>query len=111
MLKQLIALLILFSISSASTVLGQFPVDSKKGNLPYFDIRDLNAAGPLATAIVAQRQTNLASFVGQPEEIRLGTRIVSNEFGLPKLYLRDGHSVTSPSGLKPSEIAKEFLRA
>jgi Zn-dependent metalloprotease len=30
---------------------------------------------------------------------------------LPKLYLREGHTLSDPSSLKSSEIAKEFLRA
>jgi hypothetical protein len=37
--------------------------------------------------------------------------MVPNEYGLPKLYLREGRTLSAPSGLKPAEIAKSFLRS
>src|SRR2546422_7771673 len=117
MSKQFLFVLVLVAISSTAGVRGQSPTAATKHALPDFDVREQrDTDGPsndqiVADAIVERRNATLASFVASPEQIQLGTRIVPNGYGLPKLYLRDGHALSVPSALKPTEIAKEFLRA
>jgi hypothetical protein len=64
-----------------------------------------------AAALVERRRANLESFMSSAEQIRRGTRIVPNTYGLPKLYMREQGSLSAASALKPAEIAKSFLQA
>src|SRR5262249_17366380 len=95
---------------------GQTP-NTKPKPLPEFDVREIgtvaNAAGgqAQASAVVEQRRASMALFAASPEEAKLGTRIVPNRYGLPKLYLRDGRSLSAPSTQGAEDIAKGFLRS
>jgi Zn-dependent metalloprotease len=106
----------LLSLAVVATGSAQSPASIQQGALPDFDVRE-SAAPEIARlraesiGVVQQRTAALANFVRTPEESRLGTRIVSNSYGLPKLYLRDGHSLSGPSALAPTDIAKGFLRS
>jgi Fungalysin metallopeptidase (M36)/Bacterial pre-peptidase C-terminal domain/Fungalysin/Thermolysin Propeptide Motif len=84
--------------------------------VPNFDIREqqstiASAEHIRASALAENRKASLVSFASSPEQVRQGTRVVPNEYGLPKLYLRDGRPLTGPSGIKPSAAAKDFLQA
>src|SRR5207249_3223455 len=92
------------------------PANTNKRSLPDFDVRDLATAGGPGNqqvqtdTLVERRKASLASFMASPEQSRLGTRIVPNQYGLPKLYLREGRSLSAPAAGKPSEVAKTFLQ-
>src|SRR5262245_7551518 len=109
--------LVLVGLSFTSALSGQTPVDRNKRALPEYDIRDLRTTEAIdndrrqANALVERRRANVASFATSPEQIRRGTRIVPNSYGLPKLYMRDRESLSAASPLKPVEIAKGFLLA
>jgi Zn-dependent metalloprotease len=109
-------LLALFALTFISSLWAQSSSDTKRKPLPEFDVRDAAVTGaPIADqnqarSLVERRRAGLASFAASPQEARLGTRIVANSHGLPKLFLRDGHSLSAPSGLKADDIARGFLR-
>src|SRR5262249_19377375 len=82
-----------------------------------FDIRELESRNGSsneqrrAAALVEKRKANLTSFAESSEQIQARTRITPNTYGLPKLYLREGRALTTPSALQPAEIARGFLKA
>src|SRR6185436_6216308 len=51
------------------------------------------------------------SFLSSPDEVRLATRVVLNSFGLPKIYLREGRSLSAPSSLQPQDVGRAFLKS
>ena len=115
-MKQFFTVILLALLASASGS-GQSPVPVRKQRpLPDFDAG--NQATPEmarlrteSTGLIQRRAAVLGDFARTPEESRMGTRIVSSQYGLPKLYLRDGHSLSSDSTQPPADIAKGFLRA
>src|SRR5205823_3741916 len=114
--KRIALALAVLSLTSFINLHGQSSSDSRRKALPEFDVRDsapatsLDARQLQSRAISESRRAGLASFAASPAESKLGTRIVPNPFGLPKLYLRDGHSLTAPSTLKAEDIARGFLQ-
>jgi hypothetical protein len=104
-----------FLVISGAAVQSQSPRDGDKRTLPNFDIRESGlgiAPGggqQQAQMLVERRRANLASYVTSSEQMRLGTRIVPSQYGLPKLYVREVRPLAAPSGLKPLETAKRFL--
>src|SRR5215831_19375061 len=115
-MKQFFILVLLALVVSAGGSAQSPATIKQQHSLPDFDIRE--SATPEITrlraesiGVVQQRTAALSNFVRTPEESKLGTRIVSNTYGLPKLYLRDGHSLSGPSVLAPADIAKGFLRS
>src|SRR5689334_19332060 len=103
-MKRLFTFIVLaLAISSRSS--GQSPAPVKQQRpLPDFDVRELatseNARLRAESAgIVQPRVAALGAFMRTSEESKPGTRIVSNQYGLPKLYLRDGHSLSEASAL------------
>ena len=106
-MRRIILAFLLLSISSSSTLRSQSASGARKSQLPNFDIRE-GAQRP--EALVQRRMANLASFAASPDQLKLGTRVVPNKYGLPKLYLREGRSLSAPSAGKPADIAKTFLR-
>jgi len=117
LLRQITLAVVVIAISSTTTVHSQSPAPAAKRPLPDFDIRELELANgrsneqTQAIAVVEKRRANLTSFVESPEQIQAGTRITPNTYGLPKMYLREGRTLTAPSALQPAEIARRFLRA
>jgi hypothetical protein len=115
-LKECVAGVVLMGIGFSSAV-GQTPRAASRQSVPDFDIRETQTTpdrsrDDLAAAAIAERRSQaLLSFTRTPEESRLGTRITPNKFGLPKLYLRDGRTLTAPSQSAATEVAKGFLRA
>ena len=110
--------LVLTGFGSVSSAWVQAPVESRKRPLSDFDIRDalppaerMTADQRVAARTIEERKDKLESFLASPEEAQFATRIVPNSFGLPKLYLREGRSLTAPSSREPLEIAKNFLRS
>src|SRR5262249_15346306 len=108
---------VLVAVLASTSGSGQSPAPAKRQRpLPDFDAREL-ATPEMASlragsmGVVQRRTAVLGAFMKTPEESRLGTRIVSNQYGLPKLYLRDGHSLSAASPLPSADIAKSFLRA
>ena len=115
-MKQFFTVVLLALLTSASGS-GQSPVPVRKQRpLPDFDARE-SATPEMAllraesSGLIQRRAAVLGDFARTPEESRMGTRIVSNQYGLPKLYLRDGHSLSSDSNQPAADIAKSFLRA
>src|SRR5262249_12390518 len=108
--------LILLALVVSASGSAQSPASIQQRPLPDFDVRE-SATPEIARlraesiGVVQQRTAALGNFMRTPEESKLGTRIVSNSYGLPKLYLRDGHSLSGPSALAPTDIAKGFLRS
>ena len=81
---------------------------------PNFDARHRGAATAStarARGLVETRAANLAAFAENARRTAPGTRIVASRYGLPKLMLRDGGTLTQPSSLDSEEIARQFLRA
>jgi hypothetical protein len=105
--------LALITLTFISNSWSQAP-NSKPKRLPEFDIRENAGASTTAPAqaraLVERRRASLESFAASPAEVKLGTRIVANQYGLPKLYLRDGHSLSAPSTQRAEDIARGFLR-
>src|SRR5262249_13561162 len=100
-----------------TAVSAQTTVRQTNRKLPDFDIRetgpapDLQADSVQSRAIVERRLSRLTAFQGAAEKANPGTRIVPNKYGVPKLYLREGRSLTGPSQLPAAEIGKSFLRS
>ena len=117
MLKRVFLVFFLLGIAAAPPGWSQSTDALKKRVLPDFDARDLvTATEPAssqhkqATAMVEQRRANIESFLASAQFTYPGTRIALNRYGLPKLFLRDGKSLSTPSAGEPEEIAKSFLR-
>ena len=117
MLKRVFLVFFLLGIAAAPPGWSQATDALKKRVLPDFDARDLvTATEPAssqqkqATVMVEQRRANIESFLASAQFSYPGTRIALNRFGLPKLFLRDGKSLSTPSTGEPEEIAKSFLR-
>jgi hypothetical protein len=107
---------LLFGFAVMTPVWGQSGNSAPKQILEDFDSRDFSAAsGPAglkeveAKLLMAVRQANMQSFLASAEKNMPGARIELNRFGTPKLFLRDGHSLSAPSLLASEEIAKNFL--
>jgi Zn-dependent metalloprotease len=96
-------------VCAYSAVSAQSRVRGRSQKLPDFDIRETSPAPDVP--IVAQRLSRLTTFQRDADQARLGTRIVPNKYGVPKLYLREGRSLTGPSQLPATEIVKSFLRS
>src|SRR5262245_59507534 len=92
----------------ASTV--QQP-DPARNDYPNFDLRDSSAAAAANASLVAQRTAVISAFTAEPEETAARTRISVGRFGLPKIYQRDGNTLTAPSVGKAEDVARVFLRA
>ena len=109
--------ILVLGITSAGPCFGQAP-GSKKHTLPDFDIREGAAQQASAgaeqsreKATVELRRANNESFLARERAARPGIRIVPNQYGFPKLLLRDGGTLSAASTLEPEENAKNFLRA
>ena len=105
-------------ITAAGPSQGQAPAGTKKHTLRDFDIREQAAArapakiqGSQALAAVERRRGIMESFLAASRAGRPGIRIAPNRYGLPKLLLRDGGTLSGASTLEPEEIARNFLRA
>jgi Zn-dependent metalloprotease len=105
--KQLFTILTVLGILSTQ-LKGQSQSDRRRGPLPDFDIRESQRSTDQTGEL---RKAVLASFASSADQMQLGTRLVPNDYGLPKLFLRDGRTLTTPSPLKSTEVAKSFLRA
>jgi hypothetical protein len=107
---------IVLAVGLALTAVGQAP-GLRQRALPDFDVRDQNVEGAAAVekaeaaVVVQRRNVGLAALQASPDEVQLGTRIVPNVFGLPKMFRREGHSLSGRSSLKPEETARAFLQA
>jgi len=114
--KKLILAGALVAIGYSSLSAQSAPAQRKK-SVPDFDIREVSATPDLSAgqndsrAIVERRRATLEAFASAPEETKAGTRITPNQFGLPKLFRRDGHALSPPSTLPAADIAKTFLRS
>jgi len=112
--RQFIAALLLMGLSSISTAREQ-STGTRNPALPDFDIREFRTQRPVeqlqTSAIIKRREAALQSFLASPEEVRSGTRIVAGSNGLPRVYRREGHSLSEPSASKPEDIARSFLRS
>jgi hypothetical protein len=109
-LRKIVFAVVVLGTSAALQVRSQSPGNPTRRSIPDFDIREELPAGA-SVDLVQTRMARLASFQSNQEQTKAGTRLVPNEFGLPKLYFRDGRTLTAPSGLKPSDIARSFLRS
>jgi len=114
-MKRIILALALFGLVSTSTTLrSQTTTPEDKRVLSDFDIRDFKTmVGPdpariQAADLVARRTARMQSYLAAPDQA--GTRIVPNRHGLPKLLAREGRALTVRSSLRPTEVAKNFLR-
>src|SRR5881296_3851242 len=100
-----------------ATTLGGQRAPVRNASLPDFDIRSLRPQGSaaveqtLATATVERRIAALMSLQAAPDQMQLGTRIIPNQYGLPKVYRREGRSLSGRSTLKREEIARGFLQS
>ena len=116
MLRRIFFVSLVFATISGSVARGQSRPPANKRPLPDFDIREqkLTASATSeqaqADVLVDKRKGNLLSFMQSSAQGSAGYRIVPNKYGLPKLYGREGQPLTTPSTLKPAEIAKGFLR-
>src|SRR5262249_33972571 len=103
-------------IVSGSIVRGQSRSDGKKRPLPDFDIREQKLSDKAAAeqtqadVLVEKRRANLLSLMQSSAQSGARSRIIPHQYGLPKLYVREGQSLTSRSTLRSAEIAKGFLR-
>jgi uncharacterized protein (TIGR03437 family) len=88
------------------------PAGAKKHAFPDFDVRDRAVAQMSASqkATVDLRRANIDSFLATERVTRPGVRVVPSQFGLPKVFLRDGGTLSAPSALDPEETARNFLR-
>src|SRR4051794_29383977 len=110
-MKPFLTFVLLALVTSASGF--QRPAAPVKQQQPLsdFDVREL-AIPEIArlraesAGVVQRRTAALADFVRTSEEVKLGTRVVPNQYGLPKVYLRDGHSLNDGSLLPTTDIAK-----
>src|SRR5581483_3295128 len=86
-------------------------VSQKRIFIADFDLRG-QAAGSFIhdRALVQRRAASVESFIAAELTSRPGLRVVLNERGLPKLYLRDGGVLSAPSAGPAEESAKAFLR-
>ena len=116
--RRLFPALFLVGFHAVAPAWGQGPDASKGRPLPDFDARELAASDQpaggqqaQAKALVERRRANIESFLAAEIAANPGTRIVPNRFGVPKLFLRDGKSLSAPSTQEPEEIARSFLRA
>jgi uncharacterized protein (TIGR03437 family) len=81
--------------------------------VPNFDVRShaaANGSAARAKVLIESRLLNLASFAENARRTAPGTRIAASPYGLPKLMLRDGGTLTTPSPLDAEEIGRQFLR-
>src|SRR5579872_642120 len=106
-----IAALFLISSSFAEIAAAQ-TVSQKSAPVPDFDLREqLGTRLPIRDGgLVQARAANVESFLTAERARRPGVRVVLNQRGLPKLYLRDGGTVSGPSASPADEVAKAFLR-
>src|SRR5689334_4812991 len=98
------------SAQETRSVAGQTPAPGRE-EYPNFDIRDAGAGANLtSSSLVAQRTAAISAFTAEPEETAERTRISVGRFGLPKIYQRDGNTLTVRSNGKPEDVARSFLR-
>jgi Zn-dependent metalloprotease len=115
MLKQAVFAILLMGLTATPSAWSQTN-DPKKAPFADFDARDLVLPHGSADAqiqanrTIAQRTDNIESFLTSTQDDSPGIRISPNRYGLPKLFLRDGGSLSVPSKNEPEEIAKSFLR-
>jgi Zn-dependent metalloprotease len=107
---------LLFGFAVMTPVWGQSGNSIQKQIFDDYDSRDFSAtAEPTglkeaeAKLLMAVRRANMQSFLVSAAKNMPGARIELNRFGAPKLFLRDGNSLSAPSMLAPEEIAKNFL--
>jgi len=116
LLRRIIFVSLVFAMISGSVARSQSRSAGDKRPLPDFDIRELKLTETATReqtqtdVLVEKRKANLLSFLQSSAQVAAGSRIVPNQYGLPKLYVREGQSLTTQSALKPAEIAKGFLR-
>jgi uncharacterized protein (TIGR03437 family) len=87
--------------------------------LQNFDIRDSappadapeNTTMSNTGAILQRRAASMAAFTLSARSSMPGLRITTSRFGLPRMIMRDGFTLTSPSVADPEDIAKRFLRS
>jgi hypothetical protein len=95
---------------------GQSQNPAQKQVFDEFDSRDFfGTAEPLnpqaleSNRLMEIRRSNVRSFLAAAEKNMPGARMELNRFGVAKLFLRDGNSLSAPSQLAPEDIAKNFL--
>ena len=84
----------------------------KRVSVSDFDLREQVAAqNPIRDrALVERRTRNVESFLAAERARRPGLRVVPNQRGLPKLFLRDGGTLSDPAASPAEEVARAFLR-
>ncbi len=105
---------------AAWQVLGQSTKEASESSAgkrmrpPDFDVRDTAPSGVPSNGISAQTKAILdrrgAAIEAFIAAAGAHPRITPNRFGLPKTLVRDGHVLTAPSGGRPEDIARDFLR-
>ena len=110
-------LMLLLGITAARPCLAQANRINKKRTIPDFDIRDAIAAragkpqSQSAGELIGRRRVEMEQSAAALRPGLPGLRMVPNRFGLPKLLLREGATLSAPSTLEPEEAARNFLRA
>jgi Zn-dependent metalloprotease len=116
MYKRTFFMFLLLGIALMPPVWGQSVKPGPKPEFNEYDSRDLSgAAAPAslneaeARLLMAVRRANTESFLASARKSMPGTRIDMNRYGVPKLFLRDGNTLSAPSQMEPERIAKDFL--
>ncbi len=95
---------------------GQTQANAKGPVLPDFDLREQIVSpgaqqSPQSKALVDRRTSTMEAFVAARQATQSGIRLVPNRYGIPKLMLRDGKTLSAASTRDPDQIAKTFLLA
>ncbi len=95
---------------------GQTRAAAKTPVLPDFDLRDQTVSpavrqNPQSKALVDRRTSTLESFAAARQATQPGIRLIPNRYGIPKLMLRDGRTLSAASTRDPEQIARTFLLA
>ena len=85
---------------------------ARRKTLPDFDVRDGVRASiqPALKPAVERRRAGLEAFVAREHATKPEIRIVAGANGLPKLFLRDGTTLSGPSNSDPETNVRDFLR-
>src|SRR5262249_741071 len=114
LLRQITLAVVVFAISSTTTVRSQSPAPPAKRPLPDFDIRELELANGRSNdhthgiPLLENRTPNLTSFVESPETVSGGKPVNQNTHGFPKSVPRWGAAVGCAIGFKPRENRPPF---
>lgn len=81
-----------------------------------FDIRSAVIAGEVlqtdqSRVLLERRRKGIEAYIAGRQATQPGLRIVPSRHGIPKLLLRDGWALSSPSSDDPVQIARDFLSA